>query len=166
MEQANPPRKIARAWRVMLWGGCWFWGPEVILHAVRGPDSSLGDIIALNILLPSTAIAAFVLLRRWEQRAVSAYHDAWLLVAGMWALGPWMMAVGTSVRGDGYLALLAADPMTTILMLAVSTVFPFYTFIMATHDGTLAALMGASLALPLIGLAIASKDTAARRPRS
>jgi|HubBroStandDraft_6_1064221.scaffolds.fasta_scaffold540071_2 hypothetical protein len=148
--------------KVMLLGGLSFWLPDALWHAIaRGRDSaSLLDLLVPNLSMPLALLCMYLFLKR---RAVnrSARGVGLPLMVGVWTLGGVFMAIGASFAGGGF-----AGPGSTregIEMILIA-VIPVYTFIMATYDGSLGALLLATAAAMLIWLASAFATRRNRKP--
>ncbi len=67
------------------------------------------------------------------------------ITLGIWLFGPVMMSVSASNSGGGF-----SRPDGLHFVLVGTCVFPVFTFIMSTYDGTLGALLITSVLLPLM----------------
>ncbi len=124
----------SRRGKLMLLGALSFWLPDVLLHAVRGFDFAGLDAIFLTVGLPLACLPAYLWAKRLYGNAVLA--APWMLL-GVWLLGGFFMQVGASFSGGGF-AVGALSDLTVLLLLSL---FPPATFMMATYDGSLLALL-------------------------
>jgi hypothetical protein len=69
------------------------------------------------------------------------------MLAGVWLLGGLFMASGASFSGGGFMMAGGVRAAGGVLLLSL---FPMYTFIMATYDGSLAALLLVSAVAVLV----------------
>jgi len=58
------------------------------------------------------------------------------------------MAIGAAFLGAGF----AHDPLSTLFGVLLGTLIPIYAFIAATYDGSLYALTGVTILMPLLHL--------------
>ena len=119
-----------------------FWGPSVVVHTFRKDLFGRSDILALTIAMP---LALFL---SWAACAKSFHITrraaALPMLCGIWLLGGLCMSLSATFSGGGF-----AGPngvRDTLLVIAMS-LLPVYTFIMATYDGSLGALLVGSLVL-------------------
>jgi hypothetical protein len=133
------------ALRYIVLGPLIFWVPSVFLHLLRGYRFSGIETITLTILLP--LITCLALSFYWKIRRTSKDKLTFALFAvlGIWLFGPVMMSVSASNSGGGF-----SRPDGLHFVLVGSCVFPVFTFIMSTYDGTLGALLITSVLLPLM----------------
>lgn len=129
----------------ITFGAITFWIPDVFLHRVRGRSFSGIDIIILTLGLPLLCIAALKLVWQLRNGRFSLRLAAGSMVIGIWATGPFFMAIGWSFSGGG----LATQGGWDFVKLG-TLLFPIFTFMGATYDGTLFALGLTTLGLGLI----------------
>jgi hypothetical protein len=134
-------------------GAISFWIPDVLLHAVRRYSFDSPDLWIITIASPLVSFIACVAGARLLNVTPGAAAIRMLL--GVWLFGGACMIVGASFSGGGFVG---PGVRGTLLLVAVSWV-PVYTWMAATYDGSLFALLIASgglfLAwiLPFSGLA-------------
>ncbi len=132
-----PSTKWTRLLKLTLLGAVAFWLPDVLLHALRGYNFNGRDVGIVTIVCPLTTLIAFFVAKRTDKTDPSQSVIPALLV-GVWLFGGLFMLAGASFGGAGFLTPNGARwVMFTILLSLV----PIYTFIMATYDGALAALL-------------------------
>ena len=122
-----------------------FWVPSVFLHLLRGYRFSRIETITLTILMPLITCLALTLYWRIRRPTKDKLTFALFAVLGIWLLGPVMMSVSASNTGGGF-----SRPDGLHFVLVGTCMFPVFTFIMSTYDGTLGALLLASVLLPLM----------------
>lgn len=128
--------KTRRVILLGLIGACSFWLPDVALHAIARSDFSGLAAILATILCPLASLVVYLLVRRSPLRAGTRWPALPMLIA-IWVTGGFFITVSSSFAGGGF----AAWNSTTIPLLLAS-IIPFVTFMMATYDGTLFALIG------------------------
>jgi hypothetical protein len=139
---------LARTSKALIYGllgGLVFWTPSVVVHWMRAYRFSGFDVIGLTVLLPMTTYVFFrtVWWRLREQE--SRLSQALFAVLGIWIIGPSMLTFSSSFCGGGL-----SQPGAWHFFVFGTLLFPVFTFIMSTYDGTLGALLLATLLLPVM----------------
>jgi hypothetical protein len=137
----------------MLLGGIGFWLPDAILHALRASGFNRRDVGIITIVSPLMLLVTFFLVNR-TQKTVPREQIALGLITGVWMFGGLFMAIGATFSGAGFKTA-PGGAMIAILL----SLLPMYTYIMATYDGTLAALLLATVVAFLLWIL-------ARHPRT
>jgi hypothetical protein len=138
-------KRIFGGLKYLTLGGFSFWAPSVFLHGLRGSGFSRWDVLALTVLLPvTTGLGLFLDWKRFRNTE-NRLSAALLALLGIWLFGPLMMSVGATFRGGGL-----SQPEGWDIVLLGTCLFPVFTLIMSTYDGTLAALLLTTLLLPLL----------------
>ena len=137
--------------KVACFGGLAFWIPDTITHAIyRYSFAPLGTLI-VTVAMPLTLSAALLSCARAFHMTVGG--TAIRMLAGVWLLGGAFMVIGFSFSGGGFLG---PDGFLGGLKLIAISLLPLFTFMMATYDGSLGALLVVSLILLsvwIVGLA-------------
>lgn len=135
-----------------------FWTPDIVVHAVRGQYFSGRDVFLITVLLP--VFAGVCLVSIWKKGIAfkSRARRAILPVLGIWVFGPLMLMISATVGGGGFANLPKGEIWQTLSFMAM---FPVFTFIGSTYDGTLGAVMVATFCLPLLGILARSRRTQA-----
>ena len=134
--------QLARFWlKLLVLGAVSFWTPDVIVHLIAPHSFSGVHVLVLTILLPVCFTSAYVVARR-RYRDIKAFIALPMLV-GLWTLGGLFMTVSASFSGGGFAS--PGGVRETFLVILLSFLPP-YTFIMATYDGSLFALLLATVA--------------------
>jgi hypothetical protein len=128
----------------VITGGVTFWLLDVVIHLID-PHFSGASVLALTALLPAITIWAFLRLDAAGRRTVRGWPRAYLMLLGIWMLGPGFMMTSATVGGAGFRTWNAHSDWAMLIN-------PGVTFIMATYDGALGALMLITLILPLMSL--------------
>jgi hypothetical protein len=119
-----------------------FWLPVVFARLVFGEDLGvLLTIVPLTLALPVLLCFSLDLLAQWL--AAPRLRLAVAMMAGIWASGPFFMTLALTVTpGEGFHQAGAWSS------LGLGTaLFPVYTFMMATYEGSLFAILLTTLAL-------------------
>jgi hypothetical protein len=143
------------AWRVlklMVLGAAGFWLPDTLWHAIRGFRFNARDVRGITILMPLVFLATYVLIKR-ACKSEPRRLLGWPLVLGVWLFGGLFMAIGASFSGGGFASPQGLAGVAEVLLLSV---MPPYTFIMATYDGSLFALLAISFGALVVWLVSAS----------
>jgi hypothetical protein len=133
-----------RTWRIiklMLLGATGFWLPDTAWHAVKGMDFNGADDRAITLIMPLSLLVTYVLARRL-QRKEPRQSVGWPFMVGVWLLGGIFIMIGASFSGGGFAGLDGIRGAAIVLLLSI---VPIYLFIMATYDGSLAALLAVSI---------------------
>jgi hypothetical protein len=137
-------------WRIArsaVIGSLSFWLPIVISRALFGADRGvLLTILPLTFLLPVfCCLVLEVFTQKWR---LSRPAFAGGMILGIWLTGPfWMMVANTSTAGEGFH--MAGSWSSTAFMTAF---FPASTFMMATYEGSLFALLFTTFSLLLFSI--------------
>ena len=132
--------------------GLLFWTPSVVLHALRGHKFSGIDVIVLTAGLPTFYGFCLPLIWRRRPRFKSLLQRVVPEVLGVWLFGPLMILISESFAGGGF-----AKPDAWQLLGLGTAFFPVFTFMMSTYDGTLGAVLLATLCLPVLALFVGPK---------
>jgi hypothetical protein len=127
----------SRLLKLMLLGAAGFWLPDTLLHALRRYDFDGRDVWIVTAVTPLTLLITFLLVKRADKGSPQKQVGLPLL-AGVWLFGGLFMMVGASFSGGG---LVSPNGMRVVVLTILLSVLPPYTFIMATYDGALIALL-------------------------
>jgi hypothetical protein len=148
-------KRIFKALKCLLLGGFTFWVPSVLLHWLRGNRFSGSDAIGLTIVLPITTVLLFIVGRKISGRVKNRLSEGLFALLGIWLLGPLMMAVSATFSGGGF-----SKPDGWHFVLIGTGLFPVFTFMMSTYDGTLGAILLTTVLLPLLSVLPVTRDVA------
>jgi hypothetical protein len=135
------------ALKYIVLGPLIFWAPSVFLHLLRGDRFAGIEAITLTILLPLITCLALAFYWRIQRTPQDKLTFALFAVLGIWLFGPVMMSVSWSSTGGGF-----SHPDSSHSVLIETCMFPVFTFIMSTYDGTLGALLLTSVLLPSMSM--------------
>lgn len=135
--------------KIMLQGAGCFWIPDIVLHALtRGSFSGI-HVLIISILLPILCIGWLLFYCRWKDTAATPIRLALAAVLGIWFLGPLATTISSTFSGGGF----SRSVGTSLGLVGIGTIlFPLYTFMMSTYDGTLGALAIVTISLPVVGV--------------
>lgn len=132
---------MKRAWMYVLSGGLLFWLPDVFAKALGAV--SVRDVRILSGVCPAALLGGYLLTKAWKYYGQRWYVSFWMLV-GVWILGPAMMSITSALRGASW-AHPTSEWLGNFLVFAIATIFPPLTFIYSAYDGTLTALVIATV---------------------
>jgi hypothetical protein len=127
--------KWSRLIKLMLLGAVGFWLPDTFLHGLRGYNFDGRDVRIVTIVSPLTLLITFFLVR-WANKTAPRLQIIPSLIVGVWIFGGLFMTIGATFTGGGF-----KTPAGGALIAILLSLLPIYTFIMATYDGALAALL-------------------------
>lgn len=136
---------MKRMWIYALLGGVAFWVPDIIAKAIGAV--SLRDARMLSFICPAVLLLTYLPTGAWRRGRERWNVSLWMLI-GVWVFGPAMISITSAIRGSSW-----AHPLNewfgNFLVYAMATVFPPLTFIYSAYDGTVVALVIATLMLGL-----------------
>lgn len=118
--------------RLILLGAMCFWGPELLIYGWTQHETNW---TVITYLLPSTLSAAYFLVLFFRGARPENPSAAIYMFVGLWLLGPTAILLGSTFQGAGLYT--GADSLLAVPM----GLFPPYTCIMTTYDGSLFALL-------------------------
>jgi hypothetical protein len=129
----------------MLLGGIVFWVPNIAVHWVTGYRFSYSDAIGITFLLPAATYLFFRLVLWPWRKQEDRLPPSLFAVLGIWITGPAMLTFSASFCGGGL-----SQPGAWHFFVFGTLLFPLFTFVMSTYDGTLFALLLVTLLLPIL----------------
>ena len=133
-------------------GAFMFWAPDFVLHAIRRDTFSGLEVLSLTLFSPSLTCLAVSLDWRANGNSRTFLPAALSAVLGIWLLGPLMMMINASFSYGGF-----TQPDGLYRVFYSTLIFPLFTFMMSAYDGTLFAVLLATLALPLMSVFLKRK---------
>lgn len=133
-------KNVTIASAYMTLGAISFWLPDVIFKARVEFASSSTEIRLLTFLLPLITALSYLIMRWIARSRTEGPSIAGFMVLGIWVAGPLATMIGATFHGGGF-----STPGTWPFVIVATLLFPVFTFMMATYDGTLGALFLSSL---------------------
>jgi hypothetical protein len=128
----------------MLLGGICFWGSDALFMAAGGLVPLRVWLVAKSILLPAAVVTAVLAISRSNSPGCSPPLRCWLMLAGIWILGPaYSLLVNRAYYARG---VELGEILFTIAL------FPLSTIVYATYSGALGGLAIASVFLVIYPL--------------
>ena len=133
-------RQPRLALTIAVTGALSFWLPDVAIHRFAGPNFNSPHVWVITFVSPGTFLIAYVLARRFgAKRGYDRTGIAMLL--GVWFLGGLFMALSGTIVWNGF---------GGVLDMVVLSFIPIVTYMLATYDGSLFALLAVTLGALLI----------------
>lgn len=132
-------------WLALL-GGASFWLPDVAVHIVAGRGFDSPHVRVITFLMPATFLIAYLIARRFLAKRSFKWVGAAMLL-GVWLTGGVFMTAAATASQGGFAG--PGGVRGGLLMIALSIV-PLVTFMMATYDGSLGALIAVTIGALLI----------------
>ena len=123
-------------------GALVFWLPDVIVHVAWGSAFGGFAVLLITVVMPVATLWAFSRADAAALLTLRGWPRALLMLLGIWLLGPVFMMVSATAGGAGFLTFNSAADWLMMLQVPAST------FIAATYDGALGALLLTTLLLP------------------
>ena len=122
--------------RIAFLGAVSFWAPDIAIHAIRRNLFGRFEVLAVTVTMPLILIVCWAVVAK--SLGMAARAAAIRMLLGIWLLGGLCMAVGASFSGGGFAG---PDGIRGAAIVIGMSLLPFYTFIAATYDGSLGALL-------------------------
>jgi hypothetical protein len=158
-ERASWRLTVRRMLIGLVVGAVAFWVPTVLWKLLRANSFSGRDVVGLTIVLP---LVMFATARTMQHRVPQGRAPYFMPVAaciGLWLFGPIATTLSASAFGGGF----AVQPFDWGFLLLATAIFPAATFAMATYDGSLGAVVIATLVLILVAAAGAPRPRRVRK---
>ena len=127
-------------------GALAFWVPDVFVHVVAGHEFGSLHAKAITLVMPIAFLIAYVSLRKIA--AHRGYKSLGIaMLVGVWLTGGLFMMIAATASGGGFAG---ANGVRDSLFVVVLSLFPIYTYIAATYDGSLFALLAVTVGMLLI----------------
>jgi hypothetical protein len=140
LERNPTPRPL----KLFLLGALSFWGPEIFLCIWNRSQISPK---VLTLLLPCCLLLGYFLVMRFRStRGAEHPSRAIFMLLGVWMLGTLAILIAASFEGAGF----RTGGIGSAVITALLGFLPPYTFIAATYDGSLLALIVVSVLMPLL----------------
>lgn len=120
-----------------LVGGLSFWFPDTVLHLVRNVRFDDSDVWIATISMLFCLFVAWIAASKTLRRSPSAIAPQFLL--GIWVTGGLFMSLGWMLS--------TPNPLRSLAISSLLGIIPIHTFMAATYDGSLLALLLVSAVL-------------------
>ena len=117
-------------------GAISFWLPDVAVHISAGPNFDSRHVWATTILSPAAFLFTYVVARRLAIKRDFKWVGAAMLL-GVWITGGLFMTIAAMASGSGFVGVSGVWRLVIIVL----SVIPIVTYILATYDGSLFALL-------------------------
>ena len=139
-----------KALSAVAFGALAFWGPDVLVHAAVGSSLAGLGVLVITLAMPVMTLLAFMRLERAPSPGLRRWLTPWLMLLGIWVCGPAFMMLSATFSGGGFFALESSEAWATLGAMILR--FVPASFMIATYDGALAALILTTALLPLAPL--------------
>jgi len=129
-----------------------FWLPDIVIHGISRKSFSSPEALIMTFLLPAISALTFYIMRKTRDFKDSQVLTIISGILGIWITGPFFMMISSSFSQGGFSRTDAGLIDSLSFIISSTALFPIYTFMMSTYDGTLFALLIASGLIPLTGL--------------
>jgi hypothetical protein len=128
-------------------GALSFWLPDVAVHIIAGPNFDSRHVWGITILMPAAFLLTYVVARKFALRRDFRWVGAAMLL-GVWLTGGLFMTIAAMASGSEFVGVSGVWRLVVIVL----SVIPIVTYILATYDGSLFALLVLTVgALLLLG---------------
>lgn len=116
--------------------------PDVVVHVIAGREFNSLHVNAITLLLPITFLIAYVSFRKVAaHRGYRSLGVAMLI--GVWLTGGLFMMIAATASGGGFSS---TKGVRDSILITTLSVIPLVTYVMATYDGSLFALLVVTVA--------------------
>jgi len=126
-------------------GALSFWLPDVAVHVSAGPNFDSRHVWAITILSPAAFLVGYVVARKFAIKRDFKWVGAAMLL-GVWVTGGVFMTIGAMASGSGFVGVSGVWRLVIIVL----SIIPIVSYILATYDGSLFALLLLTLGALLI----------------
>jgi hypothetical protein len=126
-----------------LLGAVTFWVPDLAIHAIAGRNFGRAGMAAATLLMVGATVSVFLRFDKSGRATLVGWSRAVAMLLAIWLLGPWLIMLGFTFGGGGF-----ANPVPGWGLMVLFV--PGVVFILATYDGSLAALLLITALLPVI----------------
>ena len=126
-------------------GALSFWLPDVAVHIGAGPNFNSRHVWVITVLLPAAFLLTYVVARRFAPKRNFRWVGAAMLL-GVWITGGLFMTIAAMASGSGFIGVSGVWRVVVIVL----SVIPIVTYILATFDGSVFALLVVALGALLI----------------
>jgi hypothetical protein len=133
-------RRSAVALSFAAVGALSFWLPDIAIHAHAGPNLDSRHAWAITVFASAVFLLAYVVARRFALKTKFKRLGPTLLL-GVWVSGGLFMTISALVSGSDFIGGTGLWRLAIIPM----SIVPIVTFILASYDGSLFALVAITL---------------------
>jgi hypothetical protein len=127
----------SRTLELLSLGAIAFWWTDTLVHAIRGLDFKGRDVLVLTASMPLSFLLTFHATKRCV-RGRAQRRVGLLMIVGVWLFSGLFMMLNASFSGGGFRSPEGIGWLVRSILLSV---IPVYTYVLATYDGSLAALL-------------------------
>lgn len=113
-----------------------FWFPDVLIHLHAGPNLDSRHGWAITVFAPAIFLMAYVVARRFAGRQHFNRPGATMLL-GVWLSGGLFMTLAAMASGSDFVG---GTGLWRLVVIVVS-IIPIVTYVLASYDGSLFALL-------------------------
>lgn len=132
--------RLSLTFRFAIAGALSFWLPDVAVHIAAGPNFSSRHIWVITTLMPATFLFAYVVARKFAVERDFKWLGVVMLL-GVWLSGGLFMTLAAVASGSGLVGVTGVG----YLIIIVLSVIPIVTYLLASADGSLLALLMVTL---------------------
>jgi hypothetical protein len=121
-------------------GAVTFWFPDVLIHLNAGPNLDSQHGWAITLVAPAAFLFAYVVARRFASRQEFNWPGMTMLL-GVWLTGGLFMTVAAMASGSEFVG---GTGLWRLVVIALS-VIPIVTYVLASYDGSLFALLAVTV---------------------
>lgn len=129
--------KTTKWFLLPLLGGLSFWLPDTVAHLIRSVQFDRRDVVVVTVLMPLCLCAGWVAASKILTRSLASVAPQFLM--GIWVTGGLLMSLGWMLS--------TPSPVHSLAISSLLGIIPIYTFMAATYDGSLGALLLVSIIL-------------------
>src|SRR6266496_2926196 len=126
-------------------GALSFWLPDVAVHISAGPNFDSRHVWVITILSPAAFLLTYVVARKFSLKRDFRWAGAAMLL-GVWITGGLFMTIAAMASGSEFVGVNGVWRLVIIVL----SVIPIVTYILATFDGSVFALLVVTLGALLL----------------
>lgn len=121
-------------------GALSFWVPDVLIHLHAGPNLDSRHGWAITVVAPAILLMAYAIGRRFAVRQHFSWPGAMMLL-GVWLSGGLFMTIAAMASGSEFIGGTGVWRLVAI----VAAIIPIVTYVLASYDGSLFALLAVTV---------------------
>jgi len=120
--------------------------PDVFVHVIAGQQFNSLHVRAITLVLPIAFLITYLGLRKVAARR--SYNSLGItMLAGVWLTGGLFMMVAATASGSGFAG---ANGIRDSFFIIALSLIPLITYMLATYDGSLFALLAVTVSVFLM----------------